>query len=87
MLQACVLLYVSILCFVTCYKPVLCYTLQACVLESDSKDTELRRECLMTLTYMAIGQLSAEAIQPLLDVIKQVSGFLPVYNQLVCMPM
>jgi proteasome activator subunit 4 len=45
----------------------------ACALESENKDTELRRECIVTLTHLAIGQLSPDVIQPLLDVIKQMS--------------
>jgi len=46
----------------------------ACMLESETKDTELRQECIVTLTYLAVGLLTNDNIQALLDVIKQVSS-------------
>ncbi len=48
--------------------------LQLCVIESESKDDELRHDALITLACLAQCLLSTEVIPIVLDTIKQVSG-------------
>ena len=49
---------------------LMCY--QMCLLESETKDEELRRDCLMTLGCVAQSILKAEVIPALLAIVKEV---------------
>ena len=45
---------------------------QLCLLESETKDLELRRECITTLGYLSQAQLTTQVIPTFINTVNQV---------------
>jgi len=46
--------------------------MQMCLLESETKDVELRRECITTLGFVSQAQLSSKVIPTFISTLKEV---------------
>jgi len=70
MYVACGAIYLTYLSFWHCCDAVA--VMQMCLLESETKDVELRRECITTLGFVSQAQLSSKVIPTFISTLKEV---------------